>query len=180
MKKIIKVLPIITERCLIRPLQYEDINWYINTIRQPFFGEYMDVKPNNESEAMMTGKLIALISSYKIGLIGKNEIRAVITVDGISVGGISIFTSGIQGTYDIGYWVIPAYQGIGIASEALVGLTNKLEFNLKGLKLLRLIIRVDNAKSIKLAKKTGYKFIKSFQGKEKENLMYGYEPIKFC
>ena len=179
MKKALKILPFKTERCVIKAIGYEDISWYVDTIKQTFFNEFVDGKSSDNSDMALTGKLVGLISSYKIGLSGRNEIRAIITIDGKPVGGITIFHASSPGSYDLGYWVIPEYQGRGIAFEVLKGMTNKLEFNVRGLKLLRLIVRVDNVKSIRLSEKAGYKLINSYQGKEKENLVYGYTPLKF-
>lgn len=179
MIKVQRLFPFETDRCKVRVIGLEDIGWYVDKLRQPFFNEFVDVKASDSSVNELSARLTALIAMYKINMVCKNEVRAVITMGNVTVGGLTVFNSEETGVYDLGYWIVPQYQGKGIALEILKKITNKLECNIKGIKMVRLVIHEDNYKSIGLAEKAGYKFVTEYQGKLKKNLVYGSVPLRF-
>lgn len=179
MNKVKKLFPIKTDRCSIKVLGYEDIEWYVDKVQQPFFNEFIDNKTNINLVAELYTRLAAIVTTYKVSLLEINDLRTVIRLGDKNIGGVTLSKTKDNGIYNLGYWLIPEYQGKGLAYEVLKQVSSVLEFGVNGIESIRLIIQNDNYKSIKLAEKTGYMCIGEYQGKIKRNLIYEYKAFKF-
>ena len=136
----------------------------------------MDKENTSLSDNKIKGFLLNLIYTYKFNPISKYDIRAVIKKNDVNIGGITIFPRE-KGIYEIGYWILPEYQGIGIATEVLKAVTSKMVKSIKDIKEINLIMHEDNVASIKVAKKAGYVYKETIKGRKKRNLVYILEVL---
>lgn len=173
-----KILPLKLDRTQLDLLTYKDIDWYINTIKTPFFNEYIDYKFLDVTDTELKFKLTNLAMSYSLNMRISGEARLILRdkVSGDKIGGCTLFESD-NTSLEIGYWILPAYQNKGYAKELMSNIIEQL-FKLKNIKVIRLVIREDNFKSIMLAEKCGFSKSGSFIGKYKENLVYEVRQLK--
>lgn len=78
------------------------------------------------------------------------------------------------GTAEVGYWLDKNFVGKGVASAALRNLEITAERD-HGIKKLKVILNVNNGKSMHVAKRNNYQFIKQ----NGENLIFEKELGKF-
>lgn len=173
MNRILEAIPFETERSLIRLLREDDIDWYIKTINKPFFNEFVDIKACEKYNDIIKEKLLGLIRNWMERTHPQTEIRTVVSFGGELAGGLTVFRTG-NGVYDLGYWVIPAYQGRGIGLEILRGITTLARGYNLGVRELQLTIQEDNERSIRIAKKAGYRLIGQYEGIRTTNFVYRY------
>ncbi|MEO1246961.1 MAG: GNAT family N-acetyltransferase [Pseudomonadota bacterium] len=95
--------------------------------------------------------------------------------DGEALGICGLFKRDYLEDPDLGYAVLPGYRGAGYASEAArqVLVIAAIAFDLPRVKAL---ISPDNAASIQLIEKIGFKFLRRCKTDENEDaLLYGFE-----
>ena len=175
-KSLKKLLPFKYNNFELRLINKEDIYWYINNFQSDYFNEFIDDDtvfklPYEEIEY----KLINLVLSYKMSISMSGEARLVYENrdTGEIVAGITIFEVG-NNKVELGYWVIPSYQGKGIGKQIINNTLEVLQKMYLGYKVI-LEIREDNIASVKLAEGLGFKHIKNKSGKIKTNKIYELE-----
>ena len=176
--KLKKQMPFLIDNLEIRLLDYKDIDWYINTAKQDFFNEFIDNKFTDTPYEVLKFRLTNLVMSYRTGVKVQGEARLVIidSQTGNKIGGCTLFEKDNH-TIEVGYWIVPAYQGKGNAKKLIYNI-DKLIFNLKNIDTINLTIREDNNKSLIIADKCGYKNIGSIKGKYKNNIIYELKDRK--
>lgn len=167
-----KKLPFKLDRIYLDILTYKDIDWYIDTLKKDFFNEFIDYKFTSVSDAELRFKVTNLAMAYKLNMKVPGEARLIIKDKKTDeyLGGCTIYETD-NNSVDIGYWILPAYQGKGYAKE-LMNHISELVLGLKNISNIRLVIREDNIKSLMVAEKCGFTKTGSFKGKYKENIIY--------
>lgn len=142
-----------TKNLILRKMDHKDVNDLFEMRRDPRMNEYIDVKlDNNKDETndyidkMNKGvddnKWIIWAVEYK----HSNKV----------IGSISIWNIDMeQMSGELGYGIIPDYQGQGLMKEALLSVV-KYGFKMINLKVLDAYTEENNLKSIKLLKKCDF------------------------
>ena len=169
-----EILPIKTDRCVIRLMEERDIEWYTKQIMEPFFGEFMDIDPREFEVDYISETLGKLVGWYSQDN-SVNEFRCVVEHGDELVGGITMFKGRPQGAINLGYWVIPQHQGKGIALECVLATVKKLQDEDRGVDTVRLEIQQHNKKSIRLAKKAGFERVGVVRGNITDNIVFEYK-----
>jgi RimJ/RimL family protein N-acetyltransferase len=90
-------------------------------------------------------------------------------VDDTLLGSVSLFKiDRVHDNAEIGYWIVPASRGRGIAATALITVT-RWAFNTVGLHRVQLFHAVDNTASCRVATKAGF----GLEGTLRESFRYG-------
>lgn len=165
-------LPFIIDNIEIRLLEYKDIDWYITTSKQDFFNEFIDNKFTDTPYEVLKFRLTNLVMSYRTGVKVQGEARLILidTNSGDKIGGCTLFEKD-KNCIEVGYWIIPAYQGKGNAKKLIYNI-DKLLFKLNNINVINLTIREDNDKSLIIAEKCGFKAVDKINGKYKTNIVY--------
>ena len=168
--KLKKNLPYDIEELNLKLLDYGDIGWYTDVVKQPFFNEFIDNKFINISEDSIRFKLTNLAMAYKLNMKIAGEARLILRIGDEKIGGCTIFEKP-DNLIEVGYWILPTYQNKGYAKK-LISHIKDLIFKLNKIDKIDLIIREDNLKSIIIAEKSGYTKVSEFKGKYKNNIIY--------
>lgn len=189
-KNIASKLPIETERLIIRTLDTYDLDWYTKLVIRPFMSEYLDnplVYSENFMEHLVT-KLQSLIDDANSLKESPKELRLVIVekTSMLNIGGITLIPKiekhgtriNKKSIIEIAYWIIPEYQHLGYAKEALKSISFKL---LKIREVRRLILEIQsiNIGSIRLAEKCGYTQYEIKDGAVVTNFLYKLDKGDF-
>lgn len=165
MTNIMNIFPLYTPRLKIRLMRLDDLDWYIGTIKKPFFNEFLDDKYRLGIDSAVRKMMTLTILSWEAPLVGCiNNVKCLVEYNNTLVGGISVEDTKIFGVYQLAYWVIPSYQNNGIGTEMLASLCVEL-FQLPNIFELQLTIQKSNIKSIKTACKVGFTYKKSFKSR---------------
>lgn len=173
--KIQEILPLSTPRCTVEFLDKELIPWYIDMLYEPFFGEFIDDKPKEKHRKSVIKKLEELVSLSRKGLYG--DIRLVIKIDNKPIGGISLATTLRSRVYNLGYWILPQYQSMGIATEVVGSVCNAF-LNIGVAKTIIAEIQCINTKSINIVEGLNFKYVKTVKGKYTNNIVYKLDADK--
>lgn len=161
-------LPMETNRCTISLLDSGDISWYIDTAYREFFSEYLDNKADESMRGSLEKYLVGLADNYS-SQGHYRELRLVIRLGSCNVGGITIVRDRSTKVCLLGYWVIPEYQGKGIAYETVNEVCNTIISSGYSIKAE---IQDRNKASISLVEKIGFKKSGIIKGKYTNNFVY--------
>ena len=141
----------------ITPLKVSDVNWYLGVIYAEFFSEFILAKPIS-NKAIVKARLTSLALEYSLGNLTDSDIRLIIRHRDKRIGGVTLMgIANNNGKIELAYWVLPEYQGLGVAKSALTIVENYIKNELSIIKKLELEIMKNNVISIKLAKSQGFK-----------------------
>ena len=142
---------------------------YIDILRSDFYNEYLDFKFNSDiSEEKLIYEMKNKIEQYDKYDINIKEFRFVILDSNRHI--IGGYTLHIGFEIEIAYFVIPEYQGKGIASKALYGVISKLKYLGYNNYIVKLNIQEKNSKSLRLARKMQFKVCKKYKGRFGTNI----------
>ncbi|QQL49116.1 GNAT family N-acetyltransferase [Mucilaginibacter ginkgonis] len=145
---------ITTTRLHLRPLQATDAEAILAIRSNESVNTYLDRKPSTTID-----EAAAFISSInQLTANGDGQYWAITIKDsGALVGTICLynFDKG-KGIAEIGYELLPEYQGKGFMQEAISS-TVSYSFDMMGAKVITAFPRTDNHNSIKLLQKAGFK-----------------------
>lgn len=166
-------LPIYTDRLKIQILGSRDVDTYISEVKQPYFSEYLEGKNiASLSDFEIANRLRSLVQYYGTAQQIVYEIRLVIKDnDNNFIGGITLCPRFNTRELEIGYWVVPKYQGNGYATEALnrVCIFSSIVFK-SNIDKLVLYIQERNIKSLNVAKNCNFEFTEYIPGNRGRNI----------
>lgn len=114
--------PVQSENYVIAELTSREKLWYCDQLVAPYFNNNILTKMTPEKDRKNARDFVNLYLKY-VNTIDTDccQLRLVIRriSDGSLVGGITIFYRKNNKVIELGYWVLPEYQGLGIMSEVL-------------------------------------------------------------
>ena len=114
--------PVQSENYVIAELTSREKLWYCDQLVAPYFNSNILTKMTPEKDRKKARDFVNLYLKY-VNTIDTDccQLRLVIRriSDGSLVGGITIFYRKSNKVIELGYWVLPEYQGLGIMSEVL-------------------------------------------------------------
>jgi RimJ/RimL family protein N-acetyltransferase len=175
--ELLDILPISYKNKELNLIAYEDLEWYIENCRKPYYNEYLDFNFSRDiAESDLRTKIYELYYGYKLRLRKPGEARLLLKYKNTNIilGGCTIVERDST-TLEISYFLLPEEQHKGYAvemiKELLISLKNSnIQFN-----NIIAIVQEDNMQSIKLVTSLGFKQTKSFKGKYKINKIYSIE-----
>lgn len=171
-KQLSDILPIRYDDKILRLLSFHDIEWYSNNLRRDYYERYMDFKFSKDIAKERLEQILYQIAIDGLcGTASNHEARLVLCNEESIIGGITIMEKD-DASIELGYFIIPEQSSKGLASKMLSVFIDKLRESKVDFKIIRLIIREDNAASIKVAEKLGFKLSNEVLGKYKRNLIY--------
>lgn len=171
LSKIKKFLPIEHKDLVLKPLDFNSIDWYIDNCRQSYYEKYNDFKFSTDiKEDKLYEHLYKLVKGYITNDKNISCVRCIIHKQNEIIGCITVVEK--EDNIELAYSIIPKYWGRGYATNMLKCIINniikyKLEY-----KNIILEIREDNTKSIKVAERLGFEVLYIKQGKIKNNIIY--------
>lgn len=176
MCKIIKCFPIQVNNKTIDLLNYDDIPWYLENIKQKYYNKYIDVGYKKEyNDSVYIGYFKDIVYNMRFNtdtLRNISEIRLIIKDLHNRYGSITIFCNN-NIDIDIAYFINPEFQRKGICSKSLhyviETLLNKSDIQINK---IQTIIREDNEASIKMVKSLGFKYLTEYEGEHRTNKIY--------
>ena len=136
-KEVRKLLPIYADKYIIYELTNRDKQWYIKQIAQPYFNMSIKNKFSQSNAVKNAYKFIdAYMNMVEHDINNCCQIRTIIkdlTTDTL-VGGVTVFYKAKYSVIELGYWIVPNYQGNGIMScvlrKFLISLSKNLDTSL--------------------------------------------------
>lgn len=114
--------PVQSENYVIAELTSREKLWYCDQLVAPYFNSNILTKMTPEKDRKNARDFVNLYLKY-VNTIDTDccQLRLVIRriSDGSLVGGVTIFYRKSNKVIELGYWVLPEYQGLGIMSEVL-------------------------------------------------------------
>lgn len=146
-----------TERLIIRPTSVEDATFIRTLFNTPkWIANIGDRQVHSDQEAVIYIREKMLPQFERLGFSNNTMIRK---SDGAKVGSCGLYDrEGLDGI-DIGYALLPEYEGNGYAVEASLCM-KKAAFEEHGLSKLSAITLPENTSSRKLLEKLGMQFIR--------------------
>lgn len=147
-----------TERLTLKPVSTDDVELIYRLYNEPKFIEFIgdrNIRTLEAAEKFITEKFLPHIKQFGFGnyvIIRKS--------DGEKLGTVGVFGREGLDVHDIGFALLPEFEGEGYAFEA----ANRLfeaAFSELGLKKISAITTHGNFRSQKLIEKLGLKFIKT-------------------
>lgn len=178
-KDFCNILPIVFDDKILNFITFEDIDWYSDNCRKPYYEKYLDFKFSKDiKQDKFKEILYNLIVGYKLKIGELIDLRLLLkNSNGTIIGGCTVFNK--RGTNDIelAYFILPEYQHNGYAKVMINNLMYAItKSDIKFDKFI-LQIREDNKASINLAKNLGFKKLHEVKGKYKTNIIY-YKEVK--
>lgn len=169
------VLPIEFNDKVLNCLSYDDIGWYIENCRKPYYEEFMDFKYSRDiTKYKMHKALTSLVRSYNTRFKAKYEVRMLLKDKNTQeiYGGMILNDIRDNNRLEISYFIVPKYQHQHLAEEMVgnfIKVINNSSIRFEGLEA---IIQSGNKASIGLVEKLGFKNTASLKGKYTMNLVY--------
>lgn len=160
-----------TERLLLQPTSEEDADLIFNLLNSPKFLQHIgdrNIRTVEDAENYIREKMLPQLQR-----LGFSNYTLVRKEDLIKIGTCGLFDrAGVEGI-DIGYAILPDYEGKGYAFEA-AGRIKSAAFNDFGLEAVSAITSKENAASQKLLEKLGLKLSGTLKlpHQEEELLLY--------
>lgn len=142
-----------TKNLILRRMDYNDINDLFEMRRDPRMNEYTDTKPeeNTHETKDYIDKMNKGINDNKWIIWAIEHIQASKVIGSISIWNINRE----QKSGELGYGIIPEFQGQGSMKEALLSVL-KYGFDVMNLSYLEAYTEENNIKSIKLLEKCNF------------------------
>lgn len=175
--------PVQSENYVIAELTSREKLWYCDQLVAPYFNSNILTKMTPEKDRKNARDFVNLYLKY-VNTIDTDccQLRLVIRriFDGSLVGGITIFYRKSNKVIELGYWVLPEYQGLGIMSEVLTRILITLDEFLDISFAIHLEIYQNNRVSKILAiKNKFFEISRKSTNNQPDVIVYGLDRKKF-
>lgn len=175
--------PVQSENYVIAELTNREKLWYCEQLVAPYFNNNIITKMNPEKDKENAKDFINLYLKY-VNTVDTDcyQLRLVIRriSDGSLVGGVTIFYRKNNKVIELGYWVLPEYQGLGIMSEVLTRILITLDEFLDTSFAIHLEIFQNNKVSKILAiKNKFFEISRKSANNQPDVIVYGLDRKKF-
>lgn len=175
--------PVQSENYVIAELTSREKLWYCDQLVAPYFNSNILTKMTPEKDRKNARDFVNLYLKY-VNTIDTDccQLRLVIRriSDGSLVGGITIFYRKSNKVIELGYWVLPEYQGLGIMSEVLTRILITLDEFLDISFAIHLEIFQNNRVSKILAiKNKFFEISRKSTNNQPDVIVYGLDRKKF-
>lgn len=175
--------PVQSENYVIAELTSREKLWYCDQLIAPYFNSNILTKMTPEKDRKNARDFVNLYLKY-VNTIDTDccQLRLVIRriSDGSLVGGITIFYRKNNKVIELGYWVLPEYQGLGIMSEVLTRILITLDEFLDISFAIHLEIFQNNRVSKILAiKNKFFEISRKSTNNQPDVIVYGLDRKKF-
>lgn len=175
--------PVQSENYVIAELTSREKLWYCDQLVAPYFNSNILTKMTPEKDRKNARDFVNLYLKY-VNTIDTDccQLRLVIRriSDGSLVGGITIFYRKSNKVIELGYWVLPEYQGLGIMGEVLTRILITLDEFLDISFAIHLEIFQNNRVSKILAiKNKFFEISRKSTNNQPDVIVYGLDRKKF-
>lgn len=175
--------PVQSENYVIAELTNREKLWYCEQLVAPYFNNNIITKMDPEKDKDNAKDFINLYLKY-VNTVDTDcyQLRLVIRriSDGSLVGGVTIFYRKNNRVIELGYWVLPEYQGLGIMSEVLTRILITLDEFLDTSFAIHLEIFQNNKVSKILAiKNKFFEISRKSTNNQPDVIVYGLDRKKF-
>lgn len=175
--------PVQSENYVIAELTNREKLWYCEQLVAPYFNNNIITKMDPEKDKDNAKDFINLYLKY-VNTVDTDcyQLRLVIRriSDGSLVGGVTIFYRKNNKVIELGYWVLPEYQGLGIMSEVLTRILITLDEFLDTSFAIHLEIFQNNKVSKILAiKNKFFEISRKSTNNQPDVIVYGLDRKKF-
>lgn len=175
--------PVQSENYVIAELTSREKLWYCDQLVAPYFNSNILTKMTPEKDRKNARDFVNLYLKY-VNTVDTDccQLRLVIRriSDGSLVGGITIFYRKNNKVIELGYWVLPEYQGLGIMSEVLTRILITLDEFLDISFAIHLEIFQNNRVSKILAiKNKFFEISRKSTNNQPDVIVYGLDRKKF-
>ena len=175
--------PVQSENYVIAELTSREKLWYCDQLVAPYFNSNILTKMTPEKDRKNARDFVNLYLKY-VNTIDTDccQLRLVIRriSDGSLVGGVTIFYRKSNKVIELGYWVLPEYQGLGIMSEVLTRILITLDEFLDISFAIHLEIFQNNRVSKILAiKNKFFEISRKSTNNQPDVIVYGLDRKKF-
>lgn len=175
--------PVQSENYVIAELTSREKLWYCDQLVAPYFNSNILTKMTPEKDRKNARDFVNLYLKY-VNTVDTDccQLRLVIRriSDGSLVGGITIFYRKSNKVIELGYWVLPEYQGLGIMSEVLTRILITLDEFLDISFAIHLEIFQNNRVSKILAiKNKFFEISRKSTNNQPDVIVYGLDRKKF-
>lgn len=175
--------PMQSENYVIAELTNREKLWYCEQLVAPYFNNNIITKMDPEKDKDNAKDFINLYLKY-VNTVDTDcyQLRLVIRriSDGSLVGGVTIFYRKNNKVIELGYWVLPEYQGLGIMSEVLTRILITLDEFLDTSFAIHLEIFQNNKVSKILAiKNKFFEISRKSTNNQPDVIVYGLDRKKF-
>lgn len=175
--------PVQSENYVIAELTSREKLWYCDQLVAPYFNSNILTKMTPEKDRKNARDFVNLYLKY-VNTIDTDccQLRLVIRriSDRSLVGGITIFYRKSNKVIELGYWVLPEYQGLGIMSEVLTRILITLDEFLDVSFAIHLEIFQNNRVSKILAiKNKFFEISRKSTNNQPDVIVYGLDRKKF-
>lgn len=175
--------PVQSENYVIAELTSREKLWYCEQLVAPYFNSNILTKMEPEKDKENAKDFINLYLKYvNTADTDCYQLRLVIRriSDGSLVGGVTIFYRKNNKVIELGYWVLPEYQGLGIMSEVLTRILITLDEFLDTSFAIHLEIFQNNKVSKILAiKNKFFEISRKSTNNQPDVIVYGLDRKKF-
>lgn len=175
--------PVQSENYVIAELTSREKLWYCEQLVAPYFNSNILTKMEPEKDKENAKDFINLYLKYvNTADTDCYQLRLVIRriSDGSLVGGVTIFYRKNNKVIELGYWVLPEYQGLGIMSEVLTRILITLDEFLDTSFAIHLEIFQNNKVSKILAiKNKFFEISRKSTNNQPDIIVYGLDRKKF-
>lgn len=175
--------PVQSENYVIAELTSREKLWYCDQLVAPYFNSNILTKMTPEKDRKNARDFVNLYLKY-VNTVDTDccQLRLVIRriSDGSLVGGVTIFYRKSNKVIELGYWVLPEYQGLGIMSEVLTRILITLDEFLDISFAIHLEIFQNNRVSKILAiKNKFFEISRKSTNNQPDVIVYGLDRKKF-
>ena len=175
--------PVQSENYVIAELTNREKLWYCEQLVAPYFNNNIITKMRPEKDKENAKDFVNLYLKY-VNTVDTDcyQLRLVIRriSDGSLVGGVTIFYRKNNKVIELGYWVLPEYQGLGIMSEVLTRILITLDEFLDISFAIHLEIFQNNRVSKILAiKNKFFEISRKSTNNQPDIIVYGLDRKKF-
>ena len=175
--------PVQSENYVIAELTSREKLWYCDQLVAPYFNSNILTKMTTEKDRKNARDFVNLYLKY-VNTVDTDcyQLRLVIRriSDGSLVGGVTIFYRKNNKVIELGYWVLPEYQGLGIMSEVLTRILITLDEFLDISFAIHLEIFQNNKVSKILAiKNKFFEISRKSTNNQPDVIVYGLDRKKF-
>lgn len=165
------VLPIIVNGDVLQFVRGQDAMWYTRALQSAYYNKYADLNFRAMQRKVVYSTLKHLADEYEMRIETLHEVRLILSRNNKQIGGCTVYED--KGNLlSLSYFVIPSYQGMGIAFNMMHKLIRTLDNSQMTHKGYSLSIREDNERSLRLANKLGFNEVNQVQGKTKINKIF--------